>query len=72
MPKKSVKTISEVPKPVARKSPKKTASAPAPTVATKSADEIARRAYQLFLEQGAQHGRDLEHWLTAERELDAS
>ena len=71
MPKKSVKTISDVPKPVARKSPKKTVSAPAPAVATKS-DEIARRAYQLFLEQGAQHGRDLEHWLTAERELDAS
>ena len=30
---------------------------------------IARRAYELFLQRGAEHGRDLEDWLTAEREL---
>jgi hypothetical protein len=30
---------------------------------------IARRAYELFLEEGGQHGRDIEHWLAAEREL---
>jgi hypothetical protein len=30
---------------------------------------IARRAYELFVEGGSQHGRDVEHWLAAEREL---
>lgn len=34
-----------------------------------SPDAIARRAYALFLGQGAQHGHDLEHRLAAEREL---
>ena len=32
-------------------------------------DVIAARAYELFLSDGARHGRDLEHWLTAEHEL---
>ena len=35
---------------------------------TLSQEEIAKRAYELFLRDG-QHGRDLEHWLHAEREL---
>ena len=30
---------------------------------------IACRAYELFLARGAQHGRDLDDWLQAEREL---
>lgn len=30
---------------------------------------IARRAYELFLQRGEEHGRDWEDWLTAEREL---
>ena len=34
-----------------------------------SRDLIAVRAYQIFIEQGGQHGHDLEHWLAAEREL---
>jgi hypothetical protein len=32
-------------------------------------DDIANRAYELFLSNGARHGRDLEHWLQAESEL---
>lgn len=32
-------------------------------------DVIAARAYELFLSDGARHGRDLEHWLRAEHEL---
>ena len=32
-------------------------------------DEIARRAYQLFEERGADHGHDWDDWLRAEREL---
>jgi len=32
-------------------------------------DDIARRASELFEGRGRQHGRDLEDWLEAEREL---
>jgi len=34
-----------------------------------SEEEIARRAYEIFLEHGGRHGNDLEDWLQAEREL---
>jgi hypothetical protein len=32
-------------------------------------DEIAARAYQIFLERGCQHGHDRDDWLQAEYEL---
>ena len=32
-------------------------------------EAIARRAYELFLARGEQHGHDLDDWLQAEREL---
>ena len=32
-------------------------------------DAIAQRAYELFMQDGAMHGRDLEHWLRAEAEI---
>jgi hypothetical protein len=32
---------------------------------------IAERAHQLYEARGAQHGRSLEDWLQAEREIDA-
>lgn len=32
-------------------------------------DQISERAYYLWHEQGRHHGRDLDHWLLAEREL---
>lgn len=31
--------------------------------------QIAQRAYELYQQRGGAHGRDLEDWLTAEREL---
>lgn len=31
--------------------------------------EIEFRAYQMYLERGGEHGRDVEDWLQAEREL---
>jgi DUF2934 family protein len=31
--------------------------------------EVARRAYDLFLARGCEHGHDLDDWLQAEREL---
>lgn len=52
--------------------------APAPTATTMpttvetrgpSNEEIQRRAFELFLARGRQHGRAQEDWLTAEREL---
>jgi hypothetical protein len=32
-------------------------------------DQIAARAYQLFVQRGGEHGHHLEDWLVAEREL---
>lgn len=32
-------------------------------------DEITRRAYGLYLMRGCEHGRDVEDWVRAEREL---
>ncbi|MDB6067034.1 MAG: hypothetical protein JWR26_3242 [Pedosphaera sp.] len=34
-----------------------------------SRDEIARRAYELFVARGRTGGRDLDDWVQAEREL---
>jgi len=31
--------------------------------------EIARRAYEIWLNEGGPHGRDQDHWFRAEREL---
>jgi len=42
---------------------------PAVEMAAPSHDEIARRSYEIFLEHGAVHGHDTEHWVQAEREL---
>ncbi|MEP6652679.1 MAG: DUF2934 domain-containing protein [Myxococcales bacterium] len=37
--------------------------------ATPTVEEIAKRSYELFLENGGEHGHHEEHWLQAEREL---
>ena len=34
-----------------------------------AADDIARRAYELYEERGCEHGRDCDDWLLAEHEL---
>lgn len=39
---------------------------------TPSHEEVSRRAYELFLARGAQHGLALEDWLEAERQLTAT
>lgn len=52
-----------------RKSPTTPATSTASSLSSLSHSEIANRAYELFLAAGAPHGRDLEHWLQAEREL---
>jgi hypothetical protein len=32
-------------------------------------EDVARRAYELFLSRDGQHGRDVDDWLEAERQL---
>ena len=32
-------------------------------------DDVARRAYELFVARGGTHGRDWDDWLSAERQL---
>ena len=38
-------------------------------MSTSGCDDVARRAYELFLARGAAHGLDLDDWLEAERQL---
>ena len=52
-----------------RKSLTTPATSTASSLSSLSHADIANRAYELFLAAGAPHGRDLEHWLQAEREL---
>ena len=51
------------------KEDRESATASGPPPATVSDDEIARRAYDLFLSRGCEHGHDVEDWLQAESEL---
>jgi len=37
--------------------------------ATITVGDVARRAYDLYLARGCEHGHDVEDWLQAEREL---
>ncbi len=48
---------------------KKTNNAAAAPGSPDLSAEIAKRAYAIWLNEGAGHGRDLDHWLRAEREL---
>jgi len=48
---------------------KRTNSSTASPESRDMSGEIARRAYEIWLSEGAGHGRDLDHWLRAEREL---
>ncbi len=37
--------------------------------ATENRDAVARRAYELFLSRGGEHGHDKEDWYRAEQEV---
>ena len=52
-----------------RETRKKTNDAAVFPKAHDSSGAIASRAYDIWLNEGGSHGRDLEHWLQAEREL---
>ena len=43
-----------------------------PQAATVTNGDIARRAYDLYLGRGCEHGHDVDDWMQAERELRAS
>jgi hypothetical protein len=67
---KSTKTMQSTTTPTrTRKSPTTSARSTASSLSTLTHADIANRAYELFLASGAAHGRDVEHWLQAEREL---
>lgn len=42
---------------------------PAPGSLLPPDEAISRRAYEIFLERGGEHGNDIDDWLRAEREL---
>jgi hypothetical protein len=43
--------------------------APSTNAEAPNAENVAKRAFELYQERGGGHGRDLEDWLRAEREL---
>jgi len=42
------------------------------TDAKPSHDEVAKRAYNIYVKQGCPRGHDLEHWLAAENQMIAA
>ena len=51
------------------KRPALVATMPAHHTPANAEEEIRRRAYELYEQEGRQHGRDREHWLRAEAEV---
>jgi len=46
-----------------------TGSTSAADIEIQKLDQIRQRAYELYEQDGCEHGRDLEHWLRAEAEV---
>jgi hypothetical protein len=44
-------------------------NAPPPMDLVTSSDEVARKAYFTYVNQGSQPGHEVQHWLAAEAEL---
>jgi Protein of unknown function (DUF2934) len=64
---KSTTTSNATPRLIRTRTPRTTEATSTPSSLTH--DDIALRAYEIFLRDGAPHGRELEHWLRAEAEL---
>jgi hypothetical protein len=47
----------------------RSSKAPPNRVAQAADSDVARRAYDLYLSRGREHGHDAEDWLQAQREL---
>lgn len=54
---------------VAPATPARSANLPRENAEGIPLEAIAQRAYELYVAAGYQHGRDVEHWLEAERQL---
>jgi hypothetical protein len=65
---KSNQAVGRTTKPQRRASPKRAKTLDTPG----DRQLIASRAYQIWEEQGYPDGRDLEHWITAEQEVNGS
>ena len=48
------------------------APGPAPQLSESRMNRIARRAHEIYEARGGQHGKAMEDWLQAEREIDAA
>jgi hypothetical protein len=69
-PRTTTTTTTRAPRTTRTTRSKKTESSPLISIDSSLTHEaIASRAYQIFLADGAAHGRDVDHWLKAEREL---
>ena len=55
--------------PASRPSPGATGNDDSRSAPVSTHDQIAARAYEIFIARGQQHGRDLEDWQQAESEL---
>jgi hypothetical protein len=58
--------VATEPKAVANASDRALKEVPPPSI---TESDIARRAYDLYLARGCEHGHDVEDWLQAKREL---
>jgi len=67
MSKQSKSPASTTSTPTSRPAPRETTPSRSAPVSTH--EQIAVRAYEIFVARGQQHGRDLEDWLQAESEL---
>jgi hypothetical protein len=64
--------VTQQPKPTLSAVPAATLPTPAPLLKTgPTQEQIAKRAHEKFLARKGSHGRDLEDWYAAERELKA-
>jgi hypothetical protein len=55
---------------MAKNNPSPSLSPEGPIGSADRGEHISRRAYDLYLARGGEHGRDLDDWTQAERELD--
>lgn len=62
-----------MPRAATAKAKAKAATKPVKKTATakkqSNSDAVAKRAYELFIARGGQHGYHIEDWLTAEKEI---
>lgn len=65
----AAKTKTAAPAPAKTAAAKPAPKAAKPTKENLGDDAIAKRAYELWVEQGYPEGRDLENWTRAEKEL---